>query len=329
MVELVRLVDESEDVLLAPSSSDGGVFLRPAEGTSVEAAFALCSRVIRVNLGGKLADLRFRIVPPAWPLVAAAEADARPFGALRFRAVPPAVTLPDQASRAWASLASVIVNCGCGVDITPTSQDGEFALSPSVSMDPEAAAELLLGLNPIRSRGINLTIERVEGCSASVAMKSTAPTQPDSVPPLAIDRVIIWHDIENAPLPSKVIMRDAGGRPLYDMPMVPHGKPCVKFRNARPDGSDDIRGGAIVAEALRTALACVAPLGAAHPALSVDGATLKHSLLQFEYRVFLRRNTTNPFHPSNCVCRRLRERRAMNEPPRAACLLRPRCSYMV
>ena len=100
------------------------------------------------------------------------------------------------------------------------------------------------------------------------------------------------------PLPSKVIVRDADGRPKLGPPQPPHGKRFTQFAPLLPDKSDQIRGGVVVSETLRTALSCVAPGGASHPALAADGATLRHSLRQFEYRVFLKRNEANPFHPS-------------------------------
>ena len=205
--------------------------------------------------------------------------------------------------------------------------DGIFEVSES-SATSEAAIATLLTLGPLRVKSIDVQLEQ---CAASVqppavgvapvvladplvtSPAATAAPQvaspkaapPPATTPLKIKRVIVWHDIENAPLPSSIIVRDAAGHPVFH-PLPPGAPPgarrLVRFKPLRPDGSDDIRGGIVINETLRAALACTVPEGASHPSLVGDGTSVRHSLAQVDYRIFLHRNTKNPFHPSDGEC---------------------------
>jgi len=303
----VRQVDECEDILLSPCTEESHL-LKPADGTSHEDALSLTSRTVKVRFRQASAskfDFLSRVSACTWRR-ARSRGHA---GCRRSSSVSRTPSLRHSCrqdpAKAWASLPSFIASSGtvpmyCSCVLRRN-------VSPCLRLVPwlhTLLPRLCLALNPVRVRGVDLTIERVGG-NASFARASGCHTSTATVAgpmatanmSLGVDRVIIWHDIENAPLPSKIILRDAAGNRLLGPHPQPFAKRPVLFTPVQPDRSDEIRGGVIV-ETLRTALACVAPGGAAHPALAVDGATLRHSLAQFEYRVFLEATRRNPFHPS-------------------------------
>ena len=301
LAELLEFIEVSEDVLLVPRGGSSRL-LKPS-GESLDAAVALRNRKISVPLAGTTVDVEFRLVPPPPPLAAVAGGAGAPL----FRAIPDGAAAAEKVASAWDSLPAMITRYKCGVEITPVSADGVFALGSGSSLPPDLAATALLRLGPVKSRGVLLKIERV--APAPPPLPPPPPPLPppvvvpdvvDAVPPLGIDRVVIWHDVENMPLPSKVIVRDERGLPKLGPPQPPSGKRYVEFAPLRKDRSDEIRGAVVIAESLRVALSCVAPGGASHPALAAEGVTLKNSLAAFEYRVFLQRNDANPFHPSLC-----------------------------
>lgn len=297
LTELLEFIEVSEDVLLVPRGGSSRL-LKPS-GKSLDAAVALRNRKISVPLADTTVDVEFRLALPLPPLAVVAGG-----AGVLFRAIPDGAAAAEKVACAWDSLPAMITRYKCGVEITPVSADGVFALGSGSSLPPDLAATALLRLGPVKSRGVTITFERVAPAPPPPPPPpAVVPDAVDAVPPLGIDRVVIWHDVENMPLPSRVIVRDERGLPKLGPPQPPSGKRFVEFAPLRKDRSDEIKGAVVIAESLRVALSCVAPGGAAHPALAVEGVTLKNSLAAFEYRVFLQRNDANPFHPSLCESR--------------------------